>query len=67
MLNAQLVNIKSPICKNEAQQNGGSNFIPNPSLAQTKQKVKLNSITETNNIELIIIRIVFLVWVFISP
>jgi hypothetical protein len=67
LLNAQLVNINSPICKKEAQQNGGSNFIPKPNLAQAKQKVILNNITETNNIELIIIRIVFLVWVFISP
>jgi hypothetical protein len=67
LLNAQLVNIKSPICKNEAQQNGGSILKPNPILNEKRQKETVSNIIATNNIELITIRIVFLVWVFISP
>jgi hypothetical protein len=66
LLKAQLVNIKSPICKNEAQQNGGSILKPKPILAEKRHKETVNNITETNNIELTVTFIIFLVSFFIS-
>jgi hypothetical protein len=65
LLNAQLVNVKSPICKNEAQQSGGSILKPKPILAEKRQKETVNNIIETTNIELIVIFIIFLVSFFI--
>ncbi len=66
MLKAQLDNIKRPICKNEAQQNGGSILNPKPILAEKRHKETVNNITEINNSELTAILIVFLVPFFIS-
>jgi len=59
--------MRRPICKNEAQQNGGSILKPKPILAEKRQKEIVNNIIETTNIELTIILIVFLVPFFISP
>jgi hypothetical protein len=59
--------MNNPICKNEAQQNGGSSFKPKPKRTQTKQVAIPNNIIESINIELIIFLIIILVCFFISP
>ena len=59
--------MNNPICKNEAQQNGGSNFQPKPKRIQTKQAAIANNIMEITNIKLINFLIITLVCFFIAP